>query len=157
MGVHTDMSSGQRGYDGPALQQPFELEIERMLKPLWGMRERASLFSITIGSLGQERTLSLVVRALAHVGPIGSLRDGGAGLLYVGPRERGPDGDRRLERWVADVIGWTVFYRTDDCTGTDVDVVAVHRWLDEISSPAEFVEQLTWRYPAGAAQRVTVD
>lgn len=156
MGVHTDMSSGQRGYVGPALHQPFEMEIERTLKPLWGMRERASLFSIAIGSLGQERTLSLVRRALAHAGPVGSLRDGGAGLLYVGPRERGCGGDRRLERWVADVMGWTVFYLTESCTGADVDVVGVHRWLDEISSPDELVGPLMRSCTVGAAQRLTV-
>jgi hypothetical protein len=156
MGVHTDISSGQRGYGGPAFQQPFEREIERTLTPLWGLRQRASLFSISIGSLGQERTLALVRRALAHVGPTGSLRDGGSGLLYVGPRERGSDGDRRLERWVADVMGWTVFYLTNGCTGADVDVVAVHRWLDEISSADELVEPLMGRCPAGAARRLTV-
>ena len=145
MGVHTDISSEQHGYDGPLLQHPFELDIERMLTPLLGLRQRASLFSISIGSLRQERTLALVRRALAHVGPTGSLRNGRSGLLYVGPRERGSDGDRRLERWIADVMGWTAFYISNGYTGADVDVAAVHCWLDEISSADALVEPLMWR------------
>lgn len=142
-GTQRNLPLGNSAFFGTAAPGAFEDQIERLLRPLSGMRLRASLFAVRITSLEPEQTLALVHRELAHVGPSGTLRNGDAGMLYIGPRPPGPGGDRKLELWIAETLGWAGVYRRGNGIALEFDIVAVHRTLDEIASICELIDELT--------------
>lgn len=120
----------------------FEVELDRVLRPLRRTHVRASLFALKIRGLSDPVWHEVAGGALGRFGFVGALPDGSAGALYVGPCRPGDIGDMmcrirsHARKIVTDTLGWF------DQDLIQVEVIAVHGWSDELDDPGALVESL---------------
>jgi hypothetical protein len=114
---------------GFALQTTaFLIELERAIRLLEGMRLRLSLFVLRpTGGPVEAADLSA---ALTDLGMIGGVGGSSLGLLYVGPRLHGPEGDGAVERQVARRASTALRRTGREASPTGPAIGVVHFWSD---------------------------
>ncbi len=124
----------------------FETEIERSLRLLRQLRLPVSLFALPLHDRpGAE---AAAAHALAGLGTVGRLPDGRLGLLYLGPRARGAEGEAQLVKLLYERI--TRALEEAGRPEAAPAIAAIHGWTDELWSAGLLLAALA--APAGAAR-----
>lgn len=106
----------------------FIVELERAIRLLEGARVRLSLF--VLGPTDGPIVAADLSAALADLGMIGAVGGASLGLLYIGPRLHGPDGDGAVERQVAR-RAWMALRQTGREPSPRASTIGViHFWSD---------------------------
>lgn len=132
--------------DSPALMpwHAFDATIERSLRMLRGVHIPISFFAVRLSQASFAEAVGLIGDALSQFGPVGRLADGSVGLLYLGPRKPGPEGDSALAQHVRGRIesrlrehGWPMLVN-------QIEFAVAHGWTDEVDSVEDLVRTLVW-------------